>query len=90
MQSQACAGRAQGVEPAQDLVGSFVPVRRAGGAKPYQSYGRRSAPSLSRQRAYASGVWRLVSGLGLVGLLHRRLGFLSGQQRRRLETGKPA
>ena len=36
------------------------------------------------------GVWRLVFGLGLVGLLHRRLGFLSCQQRRRLKAGKPA
>jgi hypothetical protein len=28
------------------------------------------------ERLARSGVWRLVFGLGLVGLLHRRLGFL--------------
>ena len=45
---------------------------------------------MRRGIAAVSGVRRLISGLGVVRLLHRRLGLLGGQQGRRLEAGEGA
>ena len=55
---------------------------------------RAASPSgsteMQRGCPHASGVRRLVGGLGVVGVLQGRLGFLAGQQRRRLEAGESA